>query len=133
MHDRPTVDELLEAIGNYLVDDVMPNTQGRVSFHARVANNTVQIIRRELQHEEAHTAREWAGLDGLLGPEPVASSLQSGRDALQERNAELVRRIRAGDADAGAWRSELLSHLRRTTLDKLAVTNPSLAADESRP
>jgi hypothetical protein len=128
MHDRPTVDELLEAIGNYLVNDVMPNTEGRVSFHARVANNTVQIIRRELATEEDHLAREWAGLDTLLGREERPLALSELRLAVQRRNHDLVARIRAGDADAGDFRARLLAHLRTTTHDKLTVTNPALAA-----
>ena len=127
MHDRPTIDELLEAIGNYLVNDVQPNTQGRISFHARVANNTIQIIRRQLQHEEEHTAREWSGLDALLGATAMPPTSEALEAALQQRNAELVQRIRSGDADSGPWRAQLLTHLRQTTLDKLTVTNPTLA------
>ena len=132
MHDRPTVDELLEAIGNYLVNDVMPNTQGRVSFHARVANNTVQIIRRELQLEEAHLGREWSGLDSLLCAAPAPDVLSELRTATIERNRELVERIKVGDADDGPWKTQLLAHLRAVTLDKLLVTNPTLAEEEQR-
>lgn len=50
MQDRPTIDELLEAVAGFLSDDVMPNTQGRLSFHARVAGNVLQMLRRELAH-----------------------------------------------------------------------------------
>jgi len=124
MQDRPTVDELLEAIGNYLVNDVMPNTTGRVSFHARVANNAVQIIRRELAGEEEHLAAEWNGLDGLLGAEARPTSLRELRAAVMDRNAALVDRIRAGDADSGPFRAAVIAHLKRSTRDKLSVTNP---------
>ncbi|MES4792265.1 MAG: hypothetical protein C4321_04125 [Chloroflexota bacterium] len=71
MQDRPTYDELLEAVAGFLRDDVMPNTQGRLSFHARVAMNVVEMLRRELATMEEHLAREWDGLDHLLGVEPM--------------------------------------------------------------
>ena len=53
------VDELLEAVREFLTNDVMPSTDGRVSFHARVAANVVAIVEREL----AQPAREWGDTD----------------------------------------------------------------------
>jgi hypothetical protein len=43
---------------------------------------------------------------------------------VRARNEELVSRIRAGKADAGAWREALLDHLERTVADKLEVARP---------
>lgn len=125
MQDRPTVDELLEAIANYLANDVMPATQGRVSFHARVAANTIAIIRRELAHEEDDLGREWQGLARLLGQAEQPGSLLALRAAVEARNHELVGRIQAGEGDAGPWREALLAHLREVTVAKLRVTNPA--------
>ncbi|GIW17672.1 DUF6285 domain-containing protein [Tepidiforma sp.] len=129
MQDRPTFDELLEAVAGYLRDDVMPNTQGRLSFHARVSMNVVEMLRRELATMEEHLAREWDGLDRLLGVEPMPPRLAGVREALLRRNADLCERIRKGDADEGPWRLAVLSHLRTVTLDKLEVSNPGLAAE----
>ncbi len=47
---RPTARELLDAVRGYLTDDVMPGTDGRLSFHARVASNVVAIVERELAY-----------------------------------------------------------------------------------
>lgn len=126
MQDRPSVDELLEAIQGFLRDDVMPGTQGRLSFHARVAGNAIEWIRRELQLEEEHIAREWGGLDDLLGAEALPAAITAQRSALIARNESLGERIRAGDADAGPFRARLIEHLRAVTRDKLAVANPRL-------
>ena len=52
MQDRPTVDELLDAVAGVLHGDVMSNTTGRVNFHARVAGNVLQMLRRELREME---------------------------------------------------------------------------------
>lgn len=129
MQDRPTYDELLKAVAGYLRDDVMPNTQGRLSFHARVAMNVVEMLRRELATMEEHLAREWDGLDHLLGVEPMPPRLSNVREALERRNEALCDRIRKGEADEGPWRLAVLGHLRTVTMDKLAVSNPALAEE----
>ena len=53
LHGRPTARELLDAVRGFLTDDVIPNTTGRVSFHARVAANVVAIVERELAQASA--------------------------------------------------------------------------------
>jgi aminoglycoside phosphotransferase (APT) family kinase protein len=67
MHGRPTARELLDAVREFLTDDVMPGTTGRTSFHARVAANVVAIVERELAMGVAQRARftgatDWASL-----------------------------------------------------------------------
>ena len=48
-HGRPTASELLEAVREFLTDQVMPATSGQLAFHARVAANTLAIVARELE------------------------------------------------------------------------------------
>lgn len=129
MQDHPTVDQLLEAVAGFLTDDVMPNTTGRINFHARVSANVLQMLRRELLHQEEHFEGEWEGLDELLGRVQQPGTLAENRAALEARNRDLSERIRRGDADVGHWRDATLAHLRRVTHDKLAVSNPALAAE----
>lgn len=131
MQDRPNIDELLEAVAGFLSDDVMPNTQGRLSFHARVAGNVLQMLRRELAHQEEHLAAEWEGLDSLLEPVPRPATIAAAGAAVDARNRELAERIRRGDADAGEFREAVLAHLRRVVHDKLVVSNPALAAEDA--
>jgi aminoglycoside phosphotransferase (APT) family kinase protein len=45
---RPTAREMVEAVQEFLTDDVMPSTSGRLSYHARVAANMLAIVGREL-------------------------------------------------------------------------------------
>jgi len=129
MQDRPTLDELLEAVALYLRDDVMVNTTGRTQFHGRVAMNAVEMIRREISTIEEHYAAEAEGLDHLLGVEPMAPHLDAKRRALIARNEALSQRIRDGDADTGEWRAAVFAHLRKVTRDKLVVSNPKLAEE----
>jgi hypothetical protein len=128
VNDRPTSVELLRAVERFLEQEVVPNLDGPRRFHARVAANVVAIVAREIETEEAQLDAEWQRLDGLLGPGGAKPAAREAlRAALGERTRELTSRIRRGDADAGAWRGELMAHLRRTVADKLAVSKPPRA------
>ncbi len=124
MQDRPTYDELLAAVERFLSQEIVSNTEGVRRFHARVAANVLGIVRRELEREEEQLAAEWAGLDGLLGPAKPPDGRAALREALGARTADLCERIRAGEADAGPFREAVISQVRRTTRDKLLVSNP---------
>ena len=47
-HGIPTTAELAAAVREFLEEEVMPATEGRLSFHARVAANVVAQLEREL-------------------------------------------------------------------------------------
>jgi hypothetical protein len=126
MNDRPSATELLAAVERFLEETAVPGLEGPAKYHARVAANVVRIVARELATEDEHLAREWDGLAALLdaASEPKPDERARLRDAIAARNQELVRRIRAGDADAGAWRVALIAHLSRVVADKYDVAQP---------
>jgi hypothetical protein len=132
MQDRPTYDELLAAVEHFLDSEIVPHVPGSRGFHGRVAANVIRIVRRELAAEEAHFGAEWSGLDALLGAAERPQARGAARDALRARNADLCERIRAGDADGGAYRDAVLEHVRRTVRDKLGVTDPELLRRSTR-
>lgn len=119
MNDRPSAEELLAAVERFLRDEVVPALDGPRRFHARVAANVLAIVSRELGRGEADLQAEWQGLVALLGRD--GSPPDDLRGALREANEELLRRIRAGEADGGSFRDALLGHLRRVVGAKLAV------------
>jgi hypothetical protein len=124
MQDRPTIYELLGSIERFLRDEIVPATEGRRQFLARVAANAIGLVERELKGESEHAAREWTGLDGLLGAEPMPGDRDALAAAVRARNDALCARIRGGAFDAAsAARTELLGHVRTTVRDKLLVTN----------
>jgi hypothetical protein len=47
-HGIPTTAELVEAVREFLESEVMPATEGRLQFHARVAANALAQVEREL-------------------------------------------------------------------------------------
>ncbi len=105
-HDRPTAAELVEAVGEWIrrsqVDGEIPPN----SFHARVAENMLAIVERELALGPAQACAHTARLEQI----GVAD------------DAELAAAIRSGEFDdrAGEVRELVWASVR----DKLAVANP---------
>jgi hypothetical protein len=126
MQDRPTYDELLEAIETFLDREIVPNVPGSRGFHARVAANALRIVRRELERREGQLVAEWQGLDALLGKAERPVTLAALADSIRERNRVLAERIRAGEADEGAFAAQVRDHVHRTVADKLRVSDPGL-------
>ncbi len=106
LHDRPTAAELVTAVREFLENDVLNATEGRVRFHARVAVNVLGMVERELDLGAEQTSAHDAALASLgLADE-----------------AELAAAIRSGDLDDRA------DDVRRLVTDsvraKLEVANP---------
>lgn len=112
MQDRPDPDELLAAVAEFLRQQAMPQLQGRSAFHARVAANVVDIVRRQLALAPKSDASERVGLRALLGRDGSPDEL----------NRQLCERIASGQL--GLHTPALLDHLWQVTLAKLAVDQP---------
>lgn len=126
MQDRPNADELLSAVENFLREEVVEKTEGSLRYNGRVAANVIAIIRRELEQEEAQVSAEWDSINDLLGdPPPRPRERTAVRAVIDQRTETLIERIRAGDADAGEFRTAVLAHLRLSVRNKLTVTNPA--------
>jgi hypothetical protein len=110
--DRPTAVELLDAVREFLEHDVVPATDGRVAFHARVAANVVGIVARELTDAPMLDAAEHRRLVQLLGHD----------GGLDELNRELAASIRDGTLDDRY--DDVTAHVRQTVRAKLVVANP---------
>ena len=113
MHGRPTAEELVEAVREFLERDVMAATSGAVQFHTRVAMNALAAVERELRDgpamAEAHAAR-LAAL-GFSSEGELADAIRSG--SLDDRYDEVAAAVRA------------------TVHDKLTVANPKYLTNPS--
>jgi len=114
--NRPTRDELLEAVVEFLENRVMPKLDKHTAFHARVAANVLNIVRRELEQGPGLDEEELARLKDLLGEDGT----------LEELNTELCNRIRKGDLDHR--NADLMEHLFLTTMGKVSVDQPIYSA-----
>lgn len=127
MQDRPTAGELLDAAREFLETEIMPELTGRKQFHVRVTVNVLKMLGREWAHEEDAVCFEWARLQSLLDrDDPAPATYAQTRDEVKEMNAELSRRIRAGEFDDRF--NEALSVLRVNVEDKLRIANPAWIA-----
>ncbi len=125
MQDRPTAREILDAVTQFLSDEVVPHLTDSRQFYCRVAANALRSVIRELAGEESQLTAEWQRLNSLLPQEVQPVTRVALKQAIQQRTEELCRRIRNGDADAGPYRAQVLAHVRESVREKLLVNNPS--------
>lgn len=116
MLDQPTPVEMLDVLASYLRDQLAPQLPAHAVFHARVAANAIDLVRRELESGETLRTESALRLKTLLG-----------RDASHdELERELCQRIREGSM--GASTPGLIDHLMATTLAKLSIDQPGYAS-----
>jgi hypothetical protein len=106
-HDAPTAMELLEAVREWIEDEVIPATDGRLRFHARVASNVLGMVEREIE----------------LGPAQHAAHRERLARLGVADDAELAAAIRARRFDDRADEVRML--LAAAVADKLSVANPT--------
>ena len=105
-HDRPTIEELVDAVREWVERDVLAATEGRPHFHARVAANMLATVERELAVGSAQRAAHGDRLAslGFATESELASAIRNG--SLDDRYDQVK---------AVAW---------ATVKDKLVVANP---------
>lgn len=105
-HDAPSAAQLLEAVREWLQNEVLTTTDGRLQYDTRVAINMLAIVERELALGSAHEA---AHVDRL-------------RQLGVTDDAALAAAIRSGQLDDRM--EEVRSLVWASVRDKLAVANP---------
>jgi hypothetical protein len=116
MQDPPTIAELLDATAAFLREVAVPQLSGHASFHARVAANALEVVKREIELRPAAERDEHSRLTRLLHTD----------GSLEALNALLSRRIDAGEI--GLQTPGLADHLWATTLAKVAIDQPTYAS-----
>lgn len=116
MQDEPTPTELLNAVAEFLRNDIAPKISGAAAFKLRVATNAIDLVVRQLELSEPRAADELTRLVKLLGK----------NGSLADLNRKLADSIAAGAVDLNT--SGLAEHLWQTTMDKLAVDQPNYAS-----
>ncbi|MET0984558.1 MAG: DUF6285 domain-containing protein [Steroidobacteraceae bacterium] len=115
MQDPPHSLELLDLVAEFLRNVAVPQLAGQSAFHARVAANAVDLIKRELQQSARSSDAEYVRLQSLLGP-----------GALEDLNAQLSKAIASGEMTLST--PGLAEHLWATTLAKMSIDQPTYAA-----
>ncbi len=127
MQNRPDMKELIEAVQVFFQGTVAPLlTDPRAKFQGLIANNVLEILKREIELGEGQSRGEWRSLCKLLG-EKAGQEPLTVRDLEAEilrMNGEFSRRTRAGEFDSGPARKAAYDHARAAVTAKLKVTNP---------
>jgi hypothetical protein len=116
MQDEPTPSELIQAVAEFLRNDIAPEISGHNAFKLRVAINALDLVTRQLALEQGGDVAEAARLTQLLDMQ----------GSLVELNRALADRIARGEADLQT--PGLSDLLWQTTMDKLAVDQPNYAS-----
>jgi len=105
-HDAPSTLQMVEAVREWLENDVMPAVQGRLNFHTRVAINMLAMVEREAVLGDQQRVDHQARLQKIGAVDDV----------------ELAQRIRNGEFDDSL--KEVMATLKDSIRDKLLVANP---------
>lgn len=114
MYDAPTLAELVAAVRGFLSETARPQLTGHAAFHARVAENVLAIVERELARGEDARSAARDRLKTLL---PDIDT-----DDLGELNRALCESVRAGEMNKDT--PGLLAHLKATAIDALEIDQP---------
>jgi hypothetical protein len=116
---------LLEAARSLLRDELLPALPEGQRHAALMIANALAVATRALHQGDSAEREELDRLAVLLGFPP---GQKVPRNATAESRL-LCERIRAGHADEGQWRAEVLAHLQASCRRQLEVSNPKAVAD----
>jgi hypothetical protein len=123
MNDRPHAAELLKAARAALAAELLPVLPEALRYMGLMIANAIAIAERELEAGDTAARAERERLRRLLSECSAPVAAEEISTALARYNRRLADDIRAGRFD-GKRRDALLEHLRLTTGEKLAVSNP---------
>lgn len=110
--DTPRSDELLSSVRDFLREEVMAETKGRMNFLSRVAANSLDIVLRELELGP--------GLKSWQQRELLALLEQEGE--LEELQRALVHALR--DGSMALNKPGLANYLRQSVVTQIAIDQP---------
>ncbi|MDH5737957.1 MAG: phosphotransferase family protein [Gammaproteobacteria bacterium] len=113
--DMPRVDELLVSVRDFLREDLMAATEGRLNFLSRVASNSLDIVLRQWQLGAQARERERMALSDFYGKRTADSDLES-------MKWDLVRSLRDGTQSLAD--EKLKTYLRNAVVNQIAIDQP---------
>ena len=123
MNDRPHAAELLNAAREAVAAEMLPALPEALRYTGLMIANALAIAAREIEAGDTPVRAEYLRLCTLLTETPQPLAGDALREAVGRHSQRLARDIRAGTFD-GEAQSALLEHLRQSTVEKLAVSNP---------
>jgi hypothetical protein len=131
MQDKPKAEDLLEAIQDFLMKEILPEIRENelLAYKTLVSWNMLGVILREIKSEEETVSAELERMAPLLGERiPEGLSFQEKRNLLGRLNSDLANRIRnEGTFDTGGlvWKT-----VKESVIAKLHIANPRFQIEE---
>ena len=116
MQDLPESVEIIDVVAEFIRTKLLPQLEGHSAFHAMVAANALDIVKRELKVGPQANQEEKTRLTTLLSADGSLDSL----------NRTLCEQIASGNITLET--DGLKDHLWKTTLAKLSIDQPKYSA-----
>ncbi|EMJ47745.1 DUF6285 domain-containing protein [Leptospira santarosai] len=130
MQDKPTSADLLEAIQDFLMKEVLPQFKDKelLSYKTLVSWNMLGVVSREIRSGEEALDKELGRLVELLDKSSVfPSTLNEKKKLAHDWNMELLERIRK--EKLSSENSRYWNHVKETVKEKVEITNPRFASE----
>lgn len=125
MFDRPTAEELLDAVRMHIQTHIIPiiKQDRKLYFQTLVAINILRIVERELDYNcSGYVKSEWERVNAILETHaPLPENTYQLKKQLKAKNDELADGIRSGRFELS---ETLLDHLLERVTDQLNISNP---------
>ena len=116
MNGHPPATELLASVSRFLREELLPSLSGAQAFNLRVSINALELVRREIEQQDAADKSEHRRLAKLL-------DTYAELDVLRKQLCEKIAR-----GDIMLDQPALREHLRATIVDRLAIDQPTYSA-----
>jgi len=132
MRDEPTLEDLIEAARESLLENVLPMIPAAHRLDVLMIANALAIVRRVSAAGEGPLRCELRALEAIYHPVPSAELHGAALSTkLHELNTRLVQDIRAGSFDLpGPDRDAAESYLMNVTVQKLRENKPKMLKAE---
>lgn len=130
MQDKPSSTDLLEAIQDFLMKEVLPQFKDKdlLSYKTLVSWNMLGVISREIRSGEELLDKELLRLSKILKKATsFPSTLNEKKNLANTWNLELRDRIRKEKLSIED--SEYWNHVKETVREKVEVTNPRFTTE----
>ncbi|MBW0435615.1 DUF6285 domain-containing protein [Leptospira yasudae] len=130
MQDKPTSTDLLEAIQDFLMKEVLPQFKDKdlLSYKTLVSWNMLGVVSREIRSGEELLDKELDRLVKLLKKNSsLPSTLNEKKNLAHAWNVELRDKIRK--EKLSLENAEYWNHVKETVREKVEVTNPRFTTE----
>ncbi|PJZ76973.1 DUF6285 domain-containing protein [Leptospira neocaledonica] len=130
MQDKPSATELLEAIQDFLMKEVLPEFRDKdlLAYKTLVSWNMLGVISREIRSGEESLDKELTRLSSLLGKKSEFPKTWNEKKNLtsswNEELRDIIRKEKKSLEDTEYWK-----HIKESVIEKVEIVNPRFTTE----